>query len=136
MIERLKDGETLRLYYDPSWTTCCVQATGIIHEMGHVFVDLEYGDDEEPGEDREFGFVGWEFLVAQKLDCVEHWYESMSAYGIVNLPTKDEFKWPYGEGASEFGNLDDEQRQHFLNDRLRVARKKKYVRRNTPLVLR
>lgn len=132
--------EEKEVHISPNLVTRPESLAGVIHEMGHVFVDLRYGEDERPGESREFNFVGWEFMVALKLNCVRHWYGSMANYSIVTVEERlrDEKvgHWKYGKGNTEFCDLDRAQRRFFLTDRVAVARKKGFVKGNIPLTLR
>ena len=114
--------KTRRLYYDPSWTTCCVQATGIIHEMGHVFACLSYPFAEE------LGFFGWEYALARKLGCVRSWVENNRGYVVGGSDGL--------EDSFEFGELSLAERRLFLRARLADATRSGLVREGAPLCIR
>ena len=59
---------------------------GIIHEMGHVFVDRSYLSSwsaEEYDKDTEFSWFGWEYLMARKVGGVmQDFYYHNNHYGV------------------------------------------------------
>lgn len=52
---------------------------GLIHECAHVFACHEH-----PRAAAEYDFLGWEFIVARKVDLLPAWLASMTHYVIVH----------------------------------------------------
>ena len=78
---------------------------GIIHEMGHVFMDLTYEEPwtaPEPGEERdgEFIWFGWEYVMTRKVGGnISQFYDHNVHYGV---------EWEDGEdNHCDFGHVRD-----------------------------
>ena len=90
---------------------------GIIHEAGHVFASKT-----PPYEltDETF-FLGWEFLLARKVDLVDEWLDSMRGYSL---------------GGRDFGYMDIDEQTDLIEDYVERSRRRGLIDGEEPLSVR
>jgi hypothetical protein len=74
-------------WHDINWSTKSIYATidqvhpgSLIHEMGHVFADLQ--DPARPKMCDEYAWLGWEACLARWVGCYQIWSQQNANYGI------------------------------------------------------
>jgi hypothetical protein len=98
------DRSTRRVFF-----TNNAQVTGMIHELGHVFFDPQFG----PMGD-EYAWFAWEYEVAKTFGVDELWREDNYSYGV-------------DDKGTSFGNLSREEQNEILKEQTHVARLHKYL---------
>lgn len=83
-----------------------VNWTAVLHEMGHVFATPYHPINDETL------FFGWEFLIAEKLGGEKVWMAANKEYGVPNTES---------EIGGDFGDLSEEQKYDFIEDRIRAG---------------
>lgn len=91
-------------------------AGSLIHEAGHVFATLK-----EPLWSNEVEFLGWEFVLARKVDLLEEWLDSMRDYSI---------------SSREFGYMPLDKQSDILEMYVEHARRTGLVVDDEPISLR
>lgn len=68
--------DSLSLYIENDSLTDPETIGGTVHELGRLLATRD-----RPSRAIELNFVGWEWLVAHKLDIVQQWWVAMADYG-------------------------------------------------------
>lgn len=96
-----------------------IRLPNIIHEMGHVFASPHH-----PGSSKctEIPWLGWEFLLAKRLNILREWYEDYRNYGLGYL-------WH----SHDLGDLTCDERKLVLKKAVRLSRANRTVKGNCPV---
>lgn len=99
-----------------------VQATEIIHEMGHVFADKSAPDDNSESE--EIDFLGWEIQVARKVRVpLDVWFQNNKDY-IVDI---------YG---GDLGDVEPKDREEVASRYVELSTQKGLLVNEKPIAIR
>ncbi len=102
----------------------CNDPGTIIHEMGHVFLDLDGPDNSD-----EYSWLGWEICLARKAHCYRSWSLQNSDYGV-----GCEWSEFSNDTSAIWGNLSKYNKTLLVKDRIEHAKRIGIVdRHNNPI---
>ena len=110
-------------------------ATGIIHEMGHVFASKVAPNRQKPSA--EFDFFGWEVLLAEKIGLTrQQFYKGQAEYAVNDQGDRiDDF---LADTANLPGDRDERLSRltGIMNERIQYARSQGMIKNGRPVSTR
>lgn len=96
-----------------------IKLPNIIHELGHVFASPHH-----PNSSRctEIPWLGWEFLLARRLNILREWYKDYANYGL-----------GYLFHGYDMDELTSDERALVLRKAVRLSRAYRVVKGNKPV---
>lgn len=117
---------TKQVFYDPDAIPAVHSPSLLIHEMGHVFACRR-----APHSADEFGFLGWEYVLARRTGMVRAWLKGSARYGIPGWKISGTDSY-----AVELQDLKGRDLSRFLASRVRAAARLGLIREGRPVARR